>query len=237
MGLNQRPERAGANSDRAWTIGGTIFSGVIALANVFIAIAIYLQLAEMKNESRRMDDAVSAAKISASAAEVAAIEITASNKAQLRARLTAVLGAWNFASSDISKWLMDVTYENVGKTPARAFRAYGALMVLEFPLRTSRIENLVPSVDDLDRQGQVIQPGDKKTLWNHYAAKGEATKLDQLKDDKHRLYAIGHAIYVDIYNEQHYTNFCSSYSYQAITTALAGQGLVAEGCVQFDDTN
>jgi hypothetical protein len=236
---------------------------VIAVANVVIAcfvgwqlIILQGQLEEMKGSSGQLNDAISAAResafaakalvreaaLSAAAAKQSVEEAVASNKAQIRARLKVVPGAWNFSSSDISKWQMVVRYENVGKTPARAFQSYGGLQVLEFPLPpTAHLENLDPSTNPTDNQArQVILPGDDRDIDNFFAA-GDGLEgfktLSKLKGSYYRIYVLGHATYRDIYDEQHYTRFCSSYSYEAITKALAGQGLRGERCTQYDDAD
>jgi hypothetical protein len=124
-----------------WAKAGAAFNGVIALANIFVVFIIYgqlrlleSQLNEMKSSSKQTDEAIAAAKLSASAAEISAKEASAANKIQLRPWIkVSVKSTKNLNSEDTLKWTMSVAYENIGKAPALQVQTFGALEVLEYP--------------------------------------------------------------------------------------------------------
>lgn len=167
-------------------------------------------------------------------------EAGATNKAQLRPWLIADIEHWNnLNSNDFAEWTVEVTYRNVGKTPALDVKMYGAFEIHEYPLVSpTHIDLLDSSLDDPSAHTRlVILPGAEKHATVQFRPDEVPKNLHKLKDGKHRLYALGHIKYFDIYGDSHHTEYCVAYSYEAIMVARTTRSLNGNVCEDFQNAD
>jgi len=99
---------------------------------------------------------------------------------------------------------------------------------------------LDPSTDDHEKRTKIVlMPGQETAADDRFLLNQVPRNLDQTIKDTFRVYADGHVRYYDIFDQEHFTQFCTSYSYKALMEIKNDLGATLHGnlCPGFQNAN
>jgi type II secretory pathway pseudopilin PulG len=207
------------------------------------------QLDEMRSASQQVDQTIVAFEKTADATIASACSV----KAQARARLIQKVERTHNLKNP-SNMYVEISFQNVGNTPAYKVSRYGDLFFAPHPLADfaksqMQLDGYKEAVEQARRRisktdNLVLQPSQKNTfrIYGNQQVERAFAKwraMNEGERQQNRLYIGGIISYSDVFGAAHYSKFCVGYSWDAVRIAISNPDAGLDGlfCDGYNDAD